>query len=82
MNAIYPLTLLYDASCPVCGLEIDHLKQRCGDGRLLFVDITAPGFDAAAWGSTPAALACTPHPATPVALPARHLPASPRRRLT
>ena len=65
MNAIYPLTLLYDADCAVCSLEMDHLKQRCGDGRLVFVDITAPGFDAAAWGSTPAALAAEIHGVQP-----------------
>jgi predicted DCC family thiol-disulfide oxidoreductase YuxK len=50
------MTLLYDASCPVCALEMDHLRERNRHGRLAFVDIAAPGFDAAAWGTTLAAL--------------------------
>ena len=48
----YPLTLLYDAACPVCSLEMDHLWERNSAGRLAFIDITAPGFDAAAYGTT------------------------------
>ena len=56
MNSLYPMTLLYDAECPVCSLEMDHLRQRDSAGRLRFVDIAAPGFDAAAWGTTYAAL--------------------------
>ena len=52
MAAVYPLTLLYDAQCPVCSLEMDHLRARCPDGRLLFEDISQPGFDAARFGLT------------------------------
>jgi len=48
----YPLTLFYDAACPVCSLEMDHLRERDHAGRLRFVDIGAPGFDAAAHGAT------------------------------
>jgi len=47
----YPLTLFYDAACPVCSLEMDHLRERDHAGRLRFVDIGAPGFDAAAHGA-------------------------------
>ena len=61
MNTTYPLTLLYDAGCPVCSLEMDHLRQRCGNRRLLFEDIAAAGFDATAWGSTQAALEAEIH---------------------
>lgn len=61
----WPLTLLYDAACPVCSLEMDHLRERCGDGRLAFVDITAPGFAAAAWGSTQAELMARIHGVRP-----------------
>ena len=46
----YPLTLFYDAGCAVCSLEMDHLRERCTDGRLLFVDIAAPGFDPVVYG--------------------------------
>lgn len=52
MSAIYPLTLLYDAGCPVCALEMDHLRARNDAGRLVFVDIGAPGFDPVPYGST------------------------------
>ena len=48
----YPLTLLYDAACPVCSLEMDHLWERNSAGHLAFIDITAPGFEAAAYGTT------------------------------
>jgi predicted DCC family thiol-disulfide oxidoreductase YuxK len=47
---VYPLTLLYDGSCPVCRLEMDELRARDAAGRLRFVDIAAPGFDPAPWG--------------------------------
>lgn len=56
MSNRYPLTLLYDAACPVCALEMDHLRTRDAAGRLVFVDIAAPGFDAAAYGRTAAEL--------------------------
>jgi len=56
MTTTYPLTLFYDAQCPVCALEMDHLRQRCTDGSLRFVDISAPGFDASRVGLTHAAL--------------------------
>jgi predicted DCC family thiol-disulfide oxidoreductase YuxK len=53
----FPLTLLYDASCPVCRLEIHALRDRDlakhPDAPLLrLVDISAPGFDAAPYGAT------------------------------
>ena len=52
MSAIYPLTLLYDAGCPVCALEMDHLRARNEAGRLVFVDISAAGFDPTPYGAT------------------------------
>ena len=56
MSATYPLTLLYDAQCKVCSLEMDHLRERCRDGRLRFVDISQPDFDATPYGETLAAM--------------------------
>ena len=50
MRNIYPLTLLYDANCPVCALEMDHLRERTEGGLLVFVDICAEGFDPAPYG--------------------------------
>lgn len=61
MNTTYPLTLLYDGDCAVCTLEMDHLRERCRDGRLVFVDIAAPGFDAARHGATQAELEAEIH---------------------
>lgn len=46
-HAAYPLTLLYDASCPVCRLEMDELRHRNAQGRLVFVDMSAEDFDLA-----------------------------------
>jgi len=48
----YPLTLLYDGACPICRVEMDRLAQRDSLRRLVFVDITQPGFDAAGYGTT------------------------------
>ncbi|MEO8153954.1 MAG: DUF393 domain-containing protein [Rhizobacter sp.] len=52
MSAIYPLTLLYDAGCPVCALEMDHLRSLNAEGRLVFIDIGVAGFDPSAYGAT------------------------------
>jgi predicted DCC family thiol-disulfide oxidoreductase YuxK len=56
-TANFPLTLLYDASCPVCRLEMHALRERDlakhPDAPLLrLVDMSAPGFDAARYGAT------------------------------
>jgi predicted DCC family thiol-disulfide oxidoreductase YuxK len=56
MRRIYPLTLFYDAACPVCSLEMYHLRDASRDGRLRFVDISQPGFDASAHGASAAAM--------------------------
>lgn len=61
MDKTYPLTLLYDGQCPVCSLEMDHLRERDLQGRLVFVDIAAPGFEAARYGVTPEALDAALH---------------------
>ena len=65
MSSTYPLTLLYDAGCAVCSLEMDHLRERDHDGKLRFVDISAPGFDAAPLGATLAALDAEIHGVLP-----------------
>jgi predicted DCC family thiol-disulfide oxidoreductase YuxK len=49
---LYPLTLLYDSSCAVCRLEMDELRERDAAAKLRLIDISAPGFDAAAYGAT------------------------------
>ena len=41
---IYPLTLYFDSSCPLCSTEMGELKRRDAQGMLIFADIFAPGF--------------------------------------
>nr|WP_315466810.1 DUF393 domain-containing protein [uncultured Undibacterium sp.] len=41
----YPLTLLYDESCPLCKLEIDNLRARNTQDLLRFIDVSAADFD-------------------------------------
>jgi len=41
----YPLTVFYDASCPMCASEMHLLKDRDVEGRLALVDCSAPEFD-------------------------------------
>ena len=48
----YPLTLLYDANCPICRLEMDRLAERDALKRLVFVNIAADGFDASPYGAS------------------------------
>lgn len=40
----YPLTLYYDASCPLCNAEMSNLMLRNTAGRLAFVDASAADF--------------------------------------
>lgn len=48
--------VFYDGDCPLCMREIRMLKRRDQGARIQFTDIAAPGFDAAAYGTTHAAL--------------------------
>jgi len=41
----YPLTVFYDASCPLCSTEMHTLRRRVADARLELVDCSAPDFD-------------------------------------
>ena len=41
---IYPLTIYYDESCPLCKLEIDNLKARNDKQLLQFVDVSGTDF--------------------------------------
>jgi predicted DCC family thiol-disulfide oxidoreductase YuxK len=36
--------IFYDGQCPLCEIEIEHLKKRNTENRLAFVDITAADF--------------------------------------
>lgn len=48
-----PFTILIDGECPLCVREARFMRRLDrGRGRLRIVDIAAPGFDAAAYGTT------------------------------
>jgi predicted DCC family thiol-disulfide oxidoreductase YuxK len=74
MSRDFPLTLFYDAACPVCALEMDHLRSRDAQGRLVFVDIARPGFDAAAYGLRREALDAVIHALRPDGTVMRGMP--------
>jgi predicted DCC family thiol-disulfide oxidoreductase YuxK len=44
-NLEFPLTVFYDASCPMCASEMHALQRLDRAGRLQLVDCSAPGFD-------------------------------------
>jgi predicted DCC family thiol-disulfide oxidoreductase YuxK len=41
----YPLSIFYDASCPMCAAEMGALKRLDRAARLELVDCSAPDFD-------------------------------------
>ena len=42
----FPLTVYYDGACAVCSREMLVYQRRESAGRLVFFDISAPGFNA------------------------------------
>ena len=40
----FPLTVFYDGACVVCSTEIEQYRRKDHAGRLVLVDISAPGF--------------------------------------
>jgi predicted DCC family thiol-disulfide oxidoreductase YuxK len=48
----YPLTMLYDGTCPVCVFEMNNLKARNAEGLLRFVNISSPGFAPEPYGTS------------------------------
>lgn len=55
------LTVYYDGACPLCSREIAMLRRQDHHGRFEFIDLTAPGFDAAALGRDRAAMQASLH---------------------
>ncbi|HVK55600.1 MAG TPA: DUF393 domain-containing protein [Burkholderiales bacterium] len=41
----FPITIYYDASCPLCANEMHTLKATDVDNKMLLVDCSAPNFD-------------------------------------
>jgi predicted DCC family thiol-disulfide oxidoreductase YuxK len=65
MSEDFPLTVFYDASCPVCALEMDTLVRRDPCHRLQLIDMSAPAFDAAIYGLERADLDAALHAVRP-----------------
>jgi predicted DCC family thiol-disulfide oxidoreductase YuxK len=48
----FPLQVFFDGSCSVCAREMEAYRRKENGGRLLFVDISASGFDPTPYGFT------------------------------
>ena len=57
----FDIEVYYDGACPMCAREIAMLRRLDRQGRIRFVDIAAPGFDATALGTTQGALMARIH---------------------
>lgn len=45
MQITYPLTIYYDASCPMCATEMHTLKETDFNNKLILVDCSAANFN-------------------------------------
>lgn len=59
------LVLLYDGACPICSFEMRRLAGLDRRKRLDYLDIAAPGFDAACYGTTQDAMMRRMHAVAP-----------------
>ena len=53
MSVRFPLTVFYDASCPLCANEMHALKARDAGGKLELVDCSSCDFDETVLAGTP-----------------------------
>jgi predicted DCC family thiol-disulfide oxidoreductase YuxK len=61
-RATYDVEVFYDGECPLCLREVRMLERLDrGRGRIVFTDIAAPDFSAAAHGRTQAELMAEIH---------------------
>jgi predicted DCC family thiol-disulfide oxidoreductase YuxK len=44
MNITYPLTIYYDASCPLCAAEMHTIKETDFENKLILVDCSNDNF--------------------------------------
>lgn len=51
-NTCYELEAFYDGACPLCLQEVRMLKRLDRHCRILFTDISSPGFKAEEYGKT------------------------------
>lgn len=47
---LWPMRVLYDGACPFCRREIDWLRRRNRELKLMFEDIAAADFDPGRYG--------------------------------
>ena len=52
MNITYPLTIYYDASCPLCAAEMHTIKETDFDNKLILVDCSDDSFNEPAFCPT------------------------------
>ncbi len=57
----FDFEVFYDGACPLCTREVRWLRRRDRRQRIVFTDIAAPGFDAAALGVSPRSLMARIH---------------------
>lgn len=57
-------TLFFDSACPLCAKEMARLARWDQHARLAYIDIQEPGFDAARYGSSLAAMDAELHALT------------------
>ncbi len=57
----FDIEVYYDGACPMCAREIAMLRRLDRAGRIRFVDIAAPGFDAGMVGVSQEALMARIH---------------------
>ena len=57
----FDIEVFYDGACPMCAREIAMLRRLDRQGRIRFVDIAAPGFDATTVGVSQEALMARIH---------------------
>ncbi len=52
LNVMYPLTIYYDASCPLCAAEMHTIKETDFDNKLILVDCSNENFNEPAFCPT------------------------------
>lgn len=67
MNAanLWPLKVFYDGACPVCTRAMMVYRRRDALAHIEWIDVTRPGFDAAAYGLDAGKLRRAMHAITP-----------------
>lgn len=62
---LWPLQVFYDGACPLCSREVAVYRRRDQLGRIAWVDISRPEFQAAEFGLDPARVQQVMHARAP-----------------